>query len=141
MAQVSVTYESLRAALEEQACAAGSALPVAAQHAMLRAASAMAGDLPAQLLPDLAAAQRRWSGPAPDQPSLEPARVRSWQHLDTEGAGSAMPEARSHLAVRALICVLWDVAPDGPDLEETLEWFAVLAQQYGGLEHTLGVAA
>lgn len=91
---------------------------------------AMAKDLPDELREDLAAAARRWLTSESPLLSMEVARVAAWRFLEAKNSGSTTSMERTDVAVRALICVLWDEADEDGDMEDGLESFAQLAEQY-----------
>ena len=128
-------YAKVRGVAAEQSVTEG----VAAMWLMSVAAMAMAADIPATLRPAMAAAVSRWYANAVDQPSLEPARVACWRFLDAKNGNSTTIDDRIDVAVRTLICVLWDAANEGSDLVMGLDFFAGLANRHGGLEPILGL--
>ncbi len=97
----------------------------------------MADDVPAELQEQPVAAERRWLAPVGPLPALAAGRVAAWQFLDAKNGDSTKIEDRIDLAVRALICVLWDEADEGSEMEDGLEFFALLAERYGGLDLVL----
>jgi hypothetical protein len=70
------------------------------------------------------------------------ALVAGFAVTTTSGAAngsSSVISDREDLAVRALLCVLWDEVPTSDDFEMTLEFFAPLADGFGGIEPALGL--
>lgn len=111
----------------------------AAMAVMMLATMAMAGEIPAELRPALADAQERWiSGRIPAR-TLEVWRVECWKFLESKNGNSTAVVDREDLAIRALICLLWDEADEGGDLDLGLEYFSWIAGQFGGLEEALGL--
>ncbi len=106
---------------------------------MTLGAMAMARELPAALRPALAAASTRWYVGSCDGGSLETARIDSWRFLEDKNGDSTTIADRVDLAVRSLICVLWDEAPEEEDIASTLDFFATIADRYGDLEPVLGI--
>lgn len=137
---MTTTYEKLRSVVFERAAAFQMTPGTAAMQTMTLGVSAMAPDLPRQLLGELVAAEGRWLTHAVCVPGLENARVAAWRFLEAKNGNSTMIRDRVDLAVRALICVLWDYPDEGVELEDGLEFFAQLAERYGGLERALGLS-
>lgn len=136
---MSMTYEALRSAVLRRSAAIGVTPGTAAMQTMTLGVMAMAEDLPANLKEQLVAAERRWLAPVDPLPVLTAGRVAAWQFLGAKNADSTTIEDRVDIAVRALICVLWDEADEGSEMEDGLEFFAQLAERYGGLEQVLGL--
>lgn len=134
---MTVTYDLLVAEVRRVSVRESVIEPTAAMQVMTVGVMAMAREVPASLRGALVDAGTRWLTDR-SSPSLEAARVAAWQFLDAKN-GSSVPVAdREDMAVRALICVLWDEPDPGGDLEMSLDFYAGIAQRFGGLESALG---
>jgi hypothetical protein len=100
---------------------------------------AMAMSIPESLRPAVVEAASRWFAGRGEAGSLEPARVACWRFLEAKNGDSTTVADRTHIAVRSLICLLCDQPDEGADLETGWEFFAQLAQRFGGLEDALGL--
>lgn len=136
---MTVTVEHLFAKVRRVAAEQSVTEGVAAMWVMTVAAMAMAQDIPLNLRPAMAAAVDRWYAKTADHQSLEPARVACWRFLDTKNGNSTTIDDPVDVAVRTLICVLWDEADEGSDLATGLDFFTGLANRRGGLELILGL--
>lgn len=97
---------------------------------MTRRVIAIAKDLPDELLDGVAAAERQWLSNEASVPHVEDLRVAAWRFLEAKNGNSVTIDDNSDIAVRALICVLWDEADEDGAMEEGLEFFARLEEQY-----------
>lgn len=123
------TYENLRAEVLEVAGAQDLTAGESAMYVMTRLVATMAPDLPQGLRGALAAAGSRWLDRSAVAVPLEQFRVSAWEFLDARGT-SLTPRDRSDIAVRALVCVCWDRPFEVADMEDALEFFAGLVDQY-----------
>jgi hypothetical protein len=136
---VSVSYEELRSEVARLAAVRGVSDGTAAMFLMTLSVMAMARHIPEPLRPGLVEASARWFAGLEGIGSLQPARVACWKYLEAKNGNSTSVTDKTDVAVRGLICVLWDHADEGDDLEAGLEFFAQLVDPYGGLEATLGL--
>ena len=136
---MSVQYEDLRSAVRRLALMQGVNDGVAAMFTMMVGVMAMATSIPDSLRSAAVEAGARWFAGLDKPGSLEPARVACWNFLEAKNGNSTTVADRTDIAVRGLICVLWDQPDEGDDLETGLEFFAQLADRFGGLEDALGL--
>ena len=137
---MTVTVEDLYAKVRRVAAEQGVTEGPAAMWLMTVAAMAMAADIPVTLRSAMAAGVSRWYAGDVGQASLESARVACWQFLDAKNGNSTTIDDRVDVAVRTLICVLWDAADEGSELAMGLDFFVGLVNRHGGLEPTLWLA-
>ena len=137
---MSVQYEDLRSAVTRLAAARGVSDGTAAMFLMTLGVMAMAGHIPEPLRPAVVEASARWFAALEGPGLLEPARVACWKYLESKNGNSTAISDKTDIAVRGLICVLWDEADEGDDLETGLEFFAQLVDKYGGLEAALEIS-
>lgn len=98
---------------------------VAAQHVTTFAAMSMAADPPPSLWPSLVEGVARWLSPGRRAESLEPHRGKAWKYLKQKNGTSVTIQDDEDVAVRVLICVLWDEADEDPlDVSRSLDFFA-----------------
>src|SRR5690606_36006389 len=116
------TYERLRATTDAVASAERVSEATAALWVMTVEVLQMASLVPFELRPALVGAGQRWYLQSPDGPKLEPWRVASWQFLEAKHGNSTTVIDRVDVAVRGLICVLWDEEPTGDEVDSTLEY-------------------
>ncbi len=135
---MSVTYEGLRGAVLRTAAAEAIPVATAAMRTMTFGTMAMAQDLPPVLHPALVAAMERWLGGAGEGPELTEHCVAAWVFNETKNGNSTTIADQTDIAVRALICILWEEALVDDQSWDTLEFFTSLAERYGGLERILG---
>jgi hypothetical protein len=98
----------------------------AAMWVMVVQALAMAAHVPIELRQALVAASARWYTRDCDPPRLEEWRVASWRFLQAKHGNSTTVIDLSDVAVRALICVLWDDEPSGEDADMSLDYLGSL---------------
>lgn len=134
---MSVTYEGLRGAVLRTAAVEAIPVPTAAMRTMTFGTMAMARDLPPVLRPALMAAMERWLVGAGEGPELTNHRVAAWEFTNAKNGNSTSINDTTDIAVRALICILWDEALVDDQYWDTLEFFSSLAERYGGLERIL----
>lgn len=123
------TYERLRKEALETAGTQGLSAGESAMYVMTRLAMTMAPALPPSFGKALAAAVARWLERTEAAPPLEEFRVSAWEFLDARGT-SLYHRARLDVAVRALVCICWDRPFEDADMEDALEFFAGLVDQY-----------
>ena len=126
---MNVTYERLRREVLETAGTQGLSVGDSAMYVMTKLAMTMAPDLPPSFSDALAAAVTRWFDRTEAVPPLEQFRVSAWELLDARGT-SLYPRERLDVAVRALVCTCWDRPFEDADMEDALEFFAGLVEQY-----------
>lgn len=133
------TYRSLRAAIEDTAVRRALTVEEASMKVMTQIVLNMAPNIPHELLPAMESASRRWGGTGTGtRPSeLEEARVRAWKFLKARNGTSVLVKDAVDVAVRALICVLYDSVHEDGDLVDTMEFLADLIDQYRRLGHAL----
>lgn len=136
---MSLHYSDLRTEVRRVAAATSVTDGVAAMMVMTFGVMAMAREVPHQLRAGLVEACARWFAVQPTG-SLEEARVECWKFLEAKHGNSTTVADREDMAVRALICVLWDEADEGEELEMGLDYFAQIADRFGGLEPALGLS-
>lgn len=137
---MSVHYADLRAEVRRLASLTAVSDGVAAMMVMTLGVMAMARAVPYSLRAALVEACARWFAGVQPNGSLEEARVECWKFLEAKYGNSTTVEDREDLAIRALICILWDEANEGDDLETGLDFFAQIADRFGGLEAVLGLS-
>jgi hypothetical protein len=136
---MSVQYERLRSAVNDASISRGLNFGAAAMYTMTVGVMAMAAAVPDPLKVAAIDAGARWFAGLGEGESFERARVACWKFLEDRNGSSSVVVDRTDIAVRGLICVLWDQPPEPADLETTLEYFAELADRFGGLEDALGI--
>lgn len=136
---MSIEYADLRDEVRRAAALAAVSEGVAAMMVMTFGVMAMAREVPPSLRAALVQGCARWLAGARTNGALEEARVECWKFLEAKHGDSTTIADREDIAVRALICVLWDEADEGDDLEMGLDFFAQIASQFGGLEEALGL--
>lgn len=120
------TYERLRLATDAVALSNGISEPSAAMWVMTVEIMKLAESLPHELRQALVDVCQHWYVPSQATASLEAWRVRCWQFLEAKNGNSSSVVDRSDVAVRGLICVLWDSEPSFEDVDPTLEYLGSL---------------
>lgn len=134
---MSLGYEELRSEVMRRAVALGVTPGTAAMQTMTLRVMAMAKDLPVELLDGVVVAHKRWLVAGSQESVMDAIRVASWRFLEAKNGNSATMEDRIDVAAPALICVLWDEADEGGEMEDGLEFFAFLIKRYGDLSEHL----
>lgn len=129
---MNVTYEQLRALAVETAAAEKVTLGESAMLVMTTSAMTMAADVPMTLRGALAAAVSRWFAREDAPESLDGRRMAAWHVLKDRGT-SIVPRDHSDIAARALICICWDAPFESTEMEDNLEFFSSLLDQYRAL--------
>ena len=101
---------------------------------------AMAREVPHSLRAGLVAGCARWFAGMQPERSLTRYRVECWKFLDAKHGNSTTVADREDMAVRALICILWDKPHEGGHLAQGLDYFAHLAEEFGVLDPALGLS-
>jgi hypothetical protein len=130
---MSTSYERLRLEIEVHARKEVVSEPVAAMTVMLLEVLGMARYFPQSLRSPLVLACQRWLLLSSPAPLLEPARVAAWSFLQEKNGSSTMVKDRVDIAVRLLICILWDAEHAEDDFDMTLGYFADLSDQFARL--------
>lgn len=138
---MTVTHERLSELAKQFEARTGSSEGSATLRVMAIVVMAMAGEIPESLQSAFMSATQRWYAGQSTLGSLQSASVACWEYLEAKNGSSTEINDRSDIAVRALICVLWDEEPDDDDLQMTLDFFAPLADRFGGIAEVLGVSA
>lgn len=102
---------------------------VALTQVMVLGLVAMVDDLPEQLAQAYESARRRWMD-TDLSVVLEGWRVSAWNYLDEKNGNSTTIDDAEDIAVRALICVLWDDAVGPDEYGMTVDFFAHLTSRY-----------
>ena len=116
----------LRNAVDAVTTVEGVSETAAAMWVMVVEVLALAEFVPADLREALLDAARRWYLRSSEVPPLESWRVASWRFLQTKHGNSTAVSDRVDIAVRALICVLWDEEPTKDDTDLTLDYLGSL---------------
>ena len=81
----------------------------------------------------------RWFAPSPVDRPLAGLAAECWSYLEAKNGNSTTVADREDVAVRTLLCVLWDEVPDAEELDSTLDYFVSLVDQFEGIGDALGL--
>ena len=123
-------YDRLRAVTAQRA-AGGLTEPQAAMLAIVLEVMALAGYVPEELRRAVVAASTRWFLGVSGGEALEPMRAECWHYLDRRHGNSTTVADLTDLAVRGLICVLYNDEPELEDIEMTFDYFGALMDRFG----------
>lgn len=132
MQATTMSYRELRAVCEQRAAREGLAHSDAVMQTMTLGVLAVAGRIPAELRPALFVAGTRWLTTDPVLVRLEPFRVQAWEFLERKNGDSASVRDQVDVAVRALLCVLWE-DETAQSLDELLAYFTELLGSHEGV--------
>jgi len=120
---------ALHKASADRAQALGLDQGVALMQLMAAGLRAMLDDMPEQLAQAYESARRRWVE-MDSSALLEGWRVSAWNHLGQKNGNSTTIDDAEDIAVRALICVLWDDAVGPDEYGMTADFFTQLMDRY-----------
>jgi len=137
---MSETYSLVDKEIDRLVAAEDLTVAAAAMFLMVNAAMAMASALPPGLRGALVTASSRWfAEPSPVGHPLAGLAAECWSYLEAKNGNSITVTDREDIAVRTLLCVLWDEAPDAEELNSTLDYFVSLVDQFDGIREALGL--
>lgn len=137
---MSETHSLVDAAIDRVATEEGLAFGAAAMDVMVTVALAMGSALPRELRGVLVAASSRWFGGRRDEGvRLALLAQDCWSFLEAKHGNSTTVVDREDVAVRTLLCVLWDEAPESEEFEMTVDYFVSMVDRFEGVREVVGL--
>ncbi len=133
-----MSYWQLRRISDERAARANLSDSHAVMQTMTFGVLALMAQLPIELRPAAFAAGTRWLTLEGEHIRLANFRVQAWQFLDRKNGDSTSIHDHVDVAVRALLCTLWDEETES-SVDEMLEYYSELLSSHEGVAAVLGI--